>query len=73
MGALEIYLKIFMQKLWNILWPLFENKKMSKKIVIDQRGDEIEKLLSTQEGVDQKRKHMESPQFQVGIHSNIRE
>jgi hypothetical protein len=56
MGALEIYLKIFMQKLWNILWPLFENKKMSKKIVIDQRGDEIEKLLSTQEGVDQKEK-----------------
>lgn len=48
MGALEIYLKIFMQKLWNILWPLFENKKMSKKIVIDQRGDEIEKLLSPQ-------------------------
>tara|TARA_Y100000389_G_scaffold114195_1_gene111378 strand:+ start:939 stop:3053 length:2115 start_codon:yes stop_codon:yes gene_type:complete len=53
MGALEIYLKIFMQKLWNILWPLFENKKMSKKIVIDQQGDEIEKLLSPQAGVEQ--------------------
>lgn len=54
MGALEIYLKIFMQKLWNILWPLFENKelsdKRSKKIIIDQQSDEIEKLLSTQEG-----------------------
>lgn len=54
MGALEIYLKIFMQKLWNILWPLFENKelshKRSKKIIIDQQSDQIEKLLSTQEG-----------------------
>ncbi len=53
MGVLEIYLKLFMQKLWNILWPLFENKKLSEKIVIDQQGDEIEKLLSPQGGVKQ--------------------
>ena len=50
MGALEIYIKIFMQKLWNILWPLFENKEETKKIMLKQESDNVEKVL-TQQGV----------------------
>lgn len=50
MGALEIYIKIFMQKLWNILWPLFENKEETKKIMLKQESDNVEKVL-TEQGV----------------------
>ena len=50
MGALEIYIKIFMQKLWNILWPLFENKEETKKIMLKQESDNVEKVL-TQQGL----------------------
>ena len=48
MGALEIYIKIFMQKLWNILWPLFENKKETKKLNLKKESDQIEKVFTDQ-------------------------
>ena len=50
MGALEIYIKIFMQKLWNILWPLFDNQEETKKIMLKQESDNVEKVL-TEQGV----------------------
>ena len=46
MGSLEIYIKIFLEKLWNIIWPLFENKQEKKLLLNQAESEEIEKTFT---------------------------
>tara|TARA_R110000851_G_scaffold217466_1_gene370425 strand:- start:798 stop:1511 length:714 start_codon:yes stop_codon:yes gene_type:complete len=58
MGSLEIYIKIFLEKLWNIIWPLFENKQEKKLLLNQAESEEIEKtftLTSVPDGYSLKR------------------
>ena len=58
MGSLEIYIKLFLEKLWNILWPLFENKQETKLLLNQAESEEIEKtftLTSVPDGYSLKR------------------
>ena len=47
MGSLDIYIKIFVQKLWNILWPLFENKEETKKKIEKVEQEKIKYSLTS--------------------------
>lgn len=45
-GSLEIYIKIFLEKLWNILYPLFENKQETKLLVNQAESEKIEQTFT---------------------------